>query len=105
MIQSCLITNGRETARMLRMEPWGEEVMIPPGATAKLIATGEEPGELHIEDADSLLIIYGWPSSQLTLFCDEEKMWESYPPAPAVPNKMDMRSFVKFMFHSKNQEH
>src|ERR1700685_2249618 len=102
--QSCSITNGRATARILWLEPWADQGEIRPGATVKLIATSDKPGEIHIEDTESTLTVYGWPSSRLTVVCDDDRIWESHAPAPSVPTNMDMRSFVKFMFHPQTPD-
>jgi hypothetical protein len=47
----------------LRLEPWGEEYTVPPGATVQVVARGPAGDALDIQWADDRVTVYGWPGS------------------------------------------
>lgn len=90
---------GAEPLRVW-LEPWAEEVPIPPGETFRFLGVGEQPGELELEQQNQDMILYSWSSSRLTVYRNDEVVWEDFGlPVPAVPEGMAMSSFVKSVFH------
>ncbi len=93
---------GAEPLRVW-LEPWAEEVAIPPGGTFRFHGVGEEPGEIEVEQRDQgFFILYSWPSSRLTIYHEDKVVWEDFGVAvPPVPEGMTMSSFAKMLFHSQ----
>src|SRR5687767_4142066 len=57
------LRNRRKKALTLRIEPWGEEYTVEPGATVQILARGPEGDELDIQWAGDRVTVYGWPGS------------------------------------------
>lgn len=60
-----LISNTDDTDLVLRMEPWADETVIPPGGSARVMYVGPEPADMHVQVADRVLVIHGWVGSIL----------------------------------------
>ena len=85
------------------LEPWVEEVVIPPGVAFRFVGLGEQPGELQIERQDKRLVLCSWASSRLTVYHGNEVVWNDVGmPVPPVPDGMSTASFVKQIFHARN---
>jgi hypothetical protein len=57
------IRNRRRKAITLRIEPWGEEYAVAPGATVQVVARGPAGDELDIRWEGDRVTVYGWPGS------------------------------------------
>jgi hypothetical protein len=81
------------------MEPWCEEIIIPAGQTFTFKGRGTDDGEIEIEKRDEGIIVYGWPTSVLSVECDGQIFWKAYFEVPPIPQGMTIRDFAKVMFH------
>ena len=59
------VTNSRAGPIRLVLEPWGDEILVSPGATAKVRFSGPPGGELEVEATDGEIRLYGWEGSIL----------------------------------------
>jgi len=99
-----LLTNSADVPLFVWIEPWAEEIQIPTGHTYKFVGSGTEKGELEVENRDHVAIVYGWPTSTLTVFDGDTTIWETDNPVPPVPSGVSVKSFVKQLFHSPRNE-
>jgi len=84
------------------LEPWVEEILIPPGAEFRFVGVGEQPGELQIEESDGRRIVYSWPTSCLTVYQGKEIVWKDFGSlVPPIPEGMSMPNFVRLMPRSR----
>jgi hypothetical protein len=99
-------TYSNDTAReqIAWMEPWCEEIRIPPDKTFSFKGRGAEPGEIEIEKRDEGIIVYGWPTSVVEVECDGQTIWKAYSECPQIPPGTTMSAFVKFLFRQKPVE-
>ena len=95
------ITNDNDGPLPIWIEPWAEEVQIPPRETFTFVARGDQPGELEFEETNSGIVLYGWPSSTLSVFHENKLVWQIDLAVPDIPAGMSMRSFVDAMFVDK----
>jgi hypothetical protein len=54
------------------IEPEGDIVQMPPGATYQVIAEGPSTGKLVTRETEEQVTVYAWPGSTLTVTCDGE---------------------------------
>jgi hypothetical protein len=86
----------------LWIEPWAHEVVVPPGATYRLVGRAEHVGEFEFKLTAAGVTIYGWPSSVFQLYCDEQLLDESPVPVPGIPAGTSMASFVGMLFGGRD---
>lgn len=60
---SLRLTNTQKSSVTVHLEPWGEQHVMPCGATFDLIANSTEDGTLEIELSETDVTIYGWSGS------------------------------------------
>lgn len=69
------------------MEPWGEELAVPPGVTWRLVSIDVPPAMIAIEFHPEGTAVYGIRGAMMRLYAGEEVVWESLepfdPPDPA----------------------
>ena len=92
------IVNDADAALPVWIEPWAEEVQVPPHETFTFVAVGSQPGELKVEQSDSRAVVYGWPSSTLSVFHENQLVWQVDLAVPDIPEGMSTQSFVRALF-------
>lgn len=99
MIESIkVIRNSASEPLGVWLEPWVEEVLIPPDSEFRFVGVGEQPGELQVEELKDRRIVYSWPTSRLTIYHGEEIVWKGFgSPVPPIPDGMSMSEFVGLM--------
>jgi hypothetical protein len=83
------------------IEPWAEEVDIPPGATYRFVGRAEHNGDWEVELQASSVTLYGWASSMLFIYQGDQLLLDMPVAVPGVPEGSSMSSFVKLMFGSE----
>jgi len=96
------LTNASSTDQIVWIEPWCEEIKLPPGKTFEFKGRGIEDGALEIEERDGLVIVYGWPTCFMSVTCDRKTIWEIDLAVPSVPSGTTVKGFVKGLFHSND---
>lgn len=95
-----VIRNSASDPLRVWLEPWVEEILIPPGAEFRFV--GEQPGQLLVEESDGRRIVYSWPTSRLTVYHGEEIVWRDFGIAvPPIPDGMAMSEFSDLMSRSR----
>lgn len=61
------IRNRRKRAVKLRLEPWGEEYVVAPGATVQVVARGPSGDTLDVQWEKDSVTVFGWPGSVVHL--------------------------------------
>jgi hypothetical protein len=61
------LVNTHNVAQTLSLEPWGDQYVMPAGATIDLVARGPREGRLVVELADTHVAVYGWVGSVLSV--------------------------------------
>ena len=97
-IDEQLIQNASSNSLRVWFEPWVEDTYIPPGQALLLKATASEAGRLEIERSDEIVVVFGWPTSNLTALLDGNVVWQSYFEVPSVPQGQSVSSFIKGIF-------
>ena len=97
-----VIRNSASEPLRVWLEPWVEEILIPPGSEFRFVGVGEQPGQLLVEELDDRRIVYSWPTSRLTIYHGEEIVWRDFgTPVPLVPDGMSMSEFSDLMFRTQ----
>jgi hypothetical protein len=60
---SISVTNASERKVIFHLEPWGEEVEMPSGATFVVVAEAEQLGSFEVEHGDAVITVWAWPSA------------------------------------------
>jgi|ERR1700691_4847361 hypothetical protein len=81
------IRNSHSHPVTMSLEPWGEELSISPKATYELAARGPEGDCLHVDFAPTLITIYGWSGSVLTVYHEGKVIKDCEQPVPATPKR------------------
>jgi hypothetical protein len=61
------LRNRRKAPVRLRLEPWGEEYTMAPGATVQVVARGPEGDSIEIAWGKGDVTVYGWPGSVVSV--------------------------------------
>lgn len=64
---SMRITNRGDHAIDVLLEPWYEECTLLPGATAHIVYSGPNGGEIEVEHHPDRVIVYGFVGSVMEL--------------------------------------
>lgn len=59
------IRNRRKRALKLRLEPWGEEYAVPPGASVQVLARGPSGDTMDVQWKPDAVTVFAWPGSVL----------------------------------------
>lgn len=74
------------TAGRLCIEPWGEEIVIEPGARYEIEADGPYGDCLEFFIEGETITLYGWSGSTVELFRGGSKLISCMIPAPPTPH-------------------
>ena len=102
---SIRITNSSEDSKLLILEPWAEEFEMFSGKTFEFVGEGEKEGNFEIEFNENTIIVWGWESSAVKIFCDGEELGAGNFErtfVPQVPEGQNISTFIKSLF-SKNE--
>jgi|RhiMetdeSRZDD1v2_1073273.scaffolds.fasta_scaffold332878_4 hypothetical protein len=89
--------NSREVAIEFRLEPWGDQFTMPPGAGFEVVARGPQGGTLEVESASDYIVVWGWVGSVLRVFHEGNELtigMDQSLPVPAVPPGQSTREFL-----------
>jgi hypothetical protein len=96
---SILVTNSSDRPLIFHLEPWGEQIEMQSGATFSLLAEAEVEGAFEIEHLEDEIIVWGWSTAVVKVFCAGEEVGLSArirrPAVPAVPEGQRVSSFFE----------
>jgi len=98
---SIQITNSSKDSRWLILEPWAEEFELLAGKSFEFLGEGETEGRFDVEFNEDAIIVFGWESSTVKIFCDGEEIGTGNfdrTAVPPLPGKQLMSTFIKNMF-------
>ena len=101
---SVQVTNSFKDSKLLILEPWAEEFEMLSGETFEFVGEGEKEGNFEVEFSENAIIVFGWESSTVKIFCDGEKINNGASGKIAIPKFPEGKSFsslVKVMFYGK----
>ena len=82
---SSRIRNEHQDAIKLVIEPWAEEIAMPPGSVYEVVFQGPKADCIEISSDDARLVVWGWSGSIFAVFEDGELLRGSTIPVPPVP--------------------
>jgi hypothetical protein len=95
------VTNSSEGTVIFHLEPWGEQIEMPPGAKFVIAAEAEQKGSFEVEHGENEITLWAWPSAVVRVFCEGEEIGAaagiSRPAVPAVPEGRSASSFLRSM--------
>jgi hypothetical protein len=69
----------------LCLEPWGDELSVPPKASYVIVAEGPGGAHLQVEYGEGRISVYGWSGSTLSVFENDKLLRELKIPVPRTP--------------------
>jgi hypothetical protein len=98
---SISVTNASGRTVMFHLEPWGEELEMPLGATFVVVAEAEQLGSFEVEHGDAAITIWAWPSAVVKVLSQDKEIGVSAgikrPAVPSVPEGRSVSSFLRSM--------
>src|SRR4030095_16672785 len=98
---SISVTNPSRGAVVFHLEPWGEQIEMPAGATYSVRAEADQVGSFEIEHLEGEIIVWAWPTAVVKILKGNEEIGISAgirrPAVPAVPEGQSVSSFLKAM--------
>jgi hypothetical protein len=95
------VTNASGEEVIFHLEPWGEQIRMPPGETFTVSAEAEMEGSFEVEDGKGEIIVWAWSSAIAKVFCDGKELGglagKARPAVPAMPVGKSVSSFLRFM--------
>jgi predicted SnoaL-like aldol condensation-catalyzing enzyme len=91
-IQRLRVSNSYSKPVTLCLEPWADELLIPPKVSFEIVAEGPEGDYLQVVHEESRTTVYGWSGSVLSVFRDGQLLLECDVPAPRTPPSSNDRS-------------
>src|SRR5207253_7083465 len=89
------VTNSFSIGLKFYLEPWGDESIMPPGATYVVEAEGPEGDNLEVDFRDDGISVWAWPGSVASVIHDGSALIEGGPPVPEVPTGKTVRNFLE----------
>jgi hypothetical protein len=101
------ITNARGGALTFNLEPWGEQIEMPAGATFTVTAEAEQQGFFEVEHGEDEIILWAWPSAVVKVFRGTEEVGLAVgterPAVPPVPSGKSVSSFLRGVLGTGSQ--
>jgi hypothetical protein len=85
-VQYLRVSNFHSEPVTLCLEPWADEIIIPPKVNYVIKAEGPAGGYLEVAYGASRITVYGWSGSILFVFSNEELLLGCRIPAPLTPS-------------------
>ena len=79
---------------MFHLEPWGEQLEMPVGATFVVVAEAEQLGSFEVEHGDAAITVWAWPSAVVKVLNGDKEIGISAgirrPAVPSVPEDQNV---------------
>ena len=79
------LRNSHRGILRLFVEPWGEELLMPPNVTYQIVAEGPQGDSLELDIGERSVTVYGWPGAIASVFDGGKLLCECSVPAPLTP--------------------
>jgi hypothetical protein len=98
---SISFSNRTDKLFILHLEPWGEQIPMPPDSTFQIMAEAKEPGEIEIEHGPNDIVVWAWTDSTLKVLSNGKEIGDEAgrvrPKVPPVPKGMKVSSFLRLI--------
>jgi hypothetical protein len=84
-VQRLRIRNDHPYAVQFSLEPWAEEVTMPPNGIFEIIAKGPQGDFLDVMLGSHRITVYGWSGSVASVFNGAEQLFDCQIPVPELP--------------------
>lgn len=74
------LANNQDRAWRIFMEPWGDELMLPPHESWRLVCIGVPPAMVTVSLHDEGLAVHGIRRATMRLYSSTKTIWESFQP-------------------------
>ena len=85
-VQHLRVRNDYPFAVRFSLEPWAEEVTMPPNGIFEIIASGPHGDFLEVMLGDHRITVHGWSGSVASVFNGREQVLDCKIPAPRLPS-------------------
>lgn len=95
------ITNSSKDSKLLILEPWAEEFELLSSKTFEFVGESEKKGKFEVEFTEDAIIVFGWESSTVKIFCDGEEIGAGSfdrTAVPSLPKNQSAATFIKNIF-------
>ena len=72
--QYMVLSNRSPHPLALILEPWGDTTTLNPNSSVRIKFQGPDNGSLEIEHSESVVTIFGWPGSTVSIFSDDQEL-------------------------------
>ena len=95
------VTNASGNEVVFHLEPWGEQISMPPGETFTVTAEAEEEGSFEVEYGAGEIIVWAWSSAVARVFREGEELGglagKARPAVPQLPAGRSVSSFLRLL--------
>jgi hypothetical protein len=97
-VTETIVNDGARPLRVC-IEPWAEELVLPPGHTLRIVGRSEGAGDFEVHRAASRVVVYAWPGSTAIAYDGDRVALTLDILVPAIPSNLaSTRAFVELMF-------
>jgi hypothetical protein len=104
---SLSVTNSSGRTVVFQLEPWGEQIEMPIGATFVVVAEAEQPGSFEVEHGDAAITVWAWPSAVVKVLSGDNEIGTSAgakrPAVPSVPEGQSVSFFLRSMLGKEGE--
>ena len=72
--------NAMSTPKRIWVEPWAEELTLPPGIGWRFVCDAVSLDPIPVEFHEDSIVVYGLPKSIVRIFQDDRLVWECHEP-------------------------
>jgi hypothetical protein len=88
-VSSVTVINSGGKPLTFHLEPWGEQIEMPPAAKFVVAAEAQSPGSFEIEFGAGEIIVWAWSGSTAKVFCEGNEVGDFAglirPVVPPIP--------------------
>jgi hypothetical protein len=104
---SISVKNALGRKVIFHLEPWGEEVEMPIGATFVVVAEAEQVGSFEVEHGDASITVWAWPSAVVKVLSGGKEIGISAgtkrSAVPSVPEGQTVSFFLRSMLGNEGE--
>ena len=93
------IRNASGRPLTFNLEPWGEQIEMPTGATFTVTAEAEQQGSFEVEHGEDEITVWAWASAVIKVCRGNDEVWPGagtvLPAVPPTPGGASVSSFMR----------